>query len=206
VRVEQCRPQRVFELPLAEAQAVAQPADHVRRLAHALHAAAEDDVRFAELDHLAAARRRLDAGAAQAIHRQRRHLDRHARLQADVARAVDGVGTGLQHVAEHDVIDVLRLDPGPLHRRPRRDRSELQRRKVLQLACVLRHGGARTTQNEDLFHRLPLFTAYGSPSGTKATKATKSTRKLFGIRDLRELCNLCAERRRGVSQRTAAAM
>ena len=52
VRVEERRPQRVLELPLPEAQAVAQAANDVRRLAHALHAAGEDDVRLAEQDHL----------------------------------------------------------------------------------------------------------------------------------------------------------
>ena len=31
-----------------------------------------------------------------------------AGLEPDVPRAVDGVGAGLQHVAEDDVIDVLR--------------------------------------------------------------------------------------------------
>ena len=69
----------VFELALAEPQPVAQAADDVRRLAHALHAAGEDDVRLAELNHLRAADRRLDARPAQPIDRQRRHFDRHAR-------------------------------------------------------------------------------------------------------------------------------
>ena len=48
----------VLELPLPEPQPVAQPADDVRRLAHALGAAGEDDVGLAEEDHLPAADRR----------------------------------------------------------------------------------------------------------------------------------------------------
>ena len=87
----------------------------------------------------AAVDRRLDARAAEAIDRQRRHLDRQAGLEPDVPRAIDRVGAGLQDVAEDDVIDVLRLDAGPLHRRARRDRAELDRGEVLQLARVVRH-------------------------------------------------------------------
>ena len=81
VRVEQRRPQRVFELPLSEPQPAAQAADDVRRLAHALGPAGQHEVGFAEQDHLRAADRRLDARAAQPVDRQRRHFDRQARLQ-----------------------------------------------------------------------------------------------------------------------------
>src|SRR6185295_13576050 len=69
VRVEERGVERVLELPLAEAEAAAQSADDVRRLAHVLHAAGQDDVRFAEQDELRAADRRLDAGSAQAVDR-----------------------------------------------------------------------------------------------------------------------------------------
>ena len=108
VGVEQRGPERVLELPLSEPQAAAQAANDVRRLAHALGPAGQDDVRFTELDHLAAADGRLNARSAQAVHRQGRHLDRHAGLEPDVTRAVDGVGARLQHVAEDDVIDHAR--------------------------------------------------------------------------------------------------
>ena len=76
--VEERRPQRVLELPLAQAQTVAETANHVRRLAHALHPAGEDDVGFAEENHLRAAGGGLDPGPAQAIHRQCRHVHGHA--------------------------------------------------------------------------------------------------------------------------------
>ena len=104
---------------------------------------------FAELDHLRAADRRLDAGAAQAVDRQRRHLDRHARLEPDVPRAVDRVGAGLQHVAEDDVVDPLglarRCARAPRARRSRRARAP----RILQLAGVVRHRRARAAENED---------------------------------------------------------
>ena len=72
---------------------------------------ASDDAGFVQLDVLRAAEHRLDARAAQAIDGQRRHLDRQARLEADVARAVVRVDAGLLHVAEHDVIDPSGLTP-----------------------------------------------------------------------------------------------
>ena len=82
-------PQPVFELALAQPKAAAQPANHVRRLAHALHAAGQHESGLVELNVLRAADDGLNAGAAQPIDRQRRHFDRHAGLQRHVARAVD---------------------------------------------------------------------------------------------------------------------
>ena len=108
MRVGEGLPERVFERALSKAQPLAQPADHVRRLAHALGAAGQHDVGFAEQDHLRAADRRLNAGPAEAIDGERRHVDRHAGFEPDVARAVDRVGARLQHVAEHDVVDLIR--------------------------------------------------------------------------------------------------
>ena len=125
MRVEERRPERVFELSLPQTQAVAQPANDVRRLAHALHAAGEHDVRFAELDELRAVDGGLDAGAAKAIHRERRHLDRQPRPEAHVTRAVDGVRASLHDVAEHYMIDRVGLHTRPLHRRARRDGAQL---------------------------------------------------------------------------------
>jgi hypothetical protein len=173
VGVEQRGPQRVFELPLAEPQASAQPANHVRRLAHALRAAGQDDVRFAELQQLRAAHRRLDSGAAQAIHRQRRHLDRDAGLEPDMTRAVHRVRAGLQDVAVDDVIDVRGLDTRALHRRARRNRAELQRGNILQLARVFRHRRSCAAKNENVtVHPVPL-----SSRPKRATAAARRSRR-----------------------------
>ena len=62
VRVEERRPQRVFQLSLTETQAAPQPANHVRRLAHALHAAREHHVRFTKKDLMRRLNGGLDAG------------------------------------------------------------------------------------------------------------------------------------------------
>ena len=104
---------------------------------------------LAELDHLRAADRRLDAGAAQPIHGQRRHVDRHAGLERHVARAVDRVGARLQHVAERRRD---RSSPAARRssrrRRARGDRAELERRHVLQRADVVGHRRARAADDE----------------------------------------------------------
>ena len=77
------------------------------------------------------------------------HFDGHARLERDVPGAVDRVGAGMQDVAEDDVIDHLRLHAGPLHRRARRNRAEIDRRDVLQLAGVVGHRGAGAAEDVD---------------------------------------------------------
>ena len=125
VGIEQAGPQGVLELPVSEPQAAAQPADHVRGLAHALHAAGQHDVRLQQ-DHLPGADRRLQARPAQPVDRQGRDLRRHAGLEPHVARPVDRVRAGVQHVAEHDVVDHVRPYARPLHRGPRRNRAEIE--------------------------------------------------------------------------------
>jgi hypothetical protein len=164
VRVGERFPQRVFERALPKPQSAAQSADHVRRLAHALHTACQHDVGFTQLDHLGAADCGLDAGAAQAIDGQRRDLHRHAGLEAHVSRAVDGVRARVQHVAEHDVIDLTGIDTGARHRGARGNRAEVERRDVFERADVLRHGRARTAEDEHvgMTHSLPPAAALES--------------------------------------------
>ena len=61
-------------------------------------------------------------GAAEPVHGERRRLDREARAEADVAREVDGVGGGLEDVAEDDVADGGRVDAGPVEGGPAGER------------------------------------------------------------------------------------
>ena len=78
VRVDQRDPEVVLELLLAERQAPASAADLVRSHAHGLGAAGQDEVRLAQLDLLRAEQDRLQAGAAEAIDRERGRFLRHA--------------------------------------------------------------------------------------------------------------------------------
>ena len=74
-----------------------------------------------------------------------------------MSRTVDGVRARVQHVAEHDVIDLTGIDTGAHQRRARGNRAEVERRDVLEHADVLRHGCARTAEDEDvrMTHSLP---------------------------------------------------
>src|SRR5262249_41544622 len=150
VRVDERLPQRIFQLALTEPETAAESTNNMRRLAHALDPAREHQARFLELDHLRAADRSLDAGAAQAIDRERRHLNRYARPQCDVAGTVDRVGARLGHVAEHGMGD----PPGLFARAPRRpppgDRTELDCRDVLERADIVGHRRARAADDEDV--------------------------------------------------------
>ena len=115
VAVGERLPEAVLELGrLAERHAEPQPARDVRRLRHVLAAADQRALAVAR-QHL---QRRVDDGlearAAEPVDGERGHVLRQARLQPDVAGEIDGVGAGLHHVAEDDVVDLLRLDPGLL--------------------------------------------------------------------------------------------
>src|ERR1044072_1996670 len=90
VGVEQRDHQRVFELALTQAQAAARAVDDVRGHRHRLHAADERRARFVQQNHERAGDDRLDAAAAQTVDGQSRAVGGHARLQRDVARAVEG--------------------------------------------------------------------------------------------------------------------
>ena len=111
---------------------------------------ATHDRRFVEQDLLGAADRRLDTRPAQAVHGERRHLDRQAGTKADMPGTVVGVGAALLDVAEHDVIDGVGSHAGAGQRAARGDGAQLDRRHVLERADMLRHGRARAAENEEV--------------------------------------------------------
>src|SRR5207249_2512607 len=88
----------------AEPQPPPGAAHHVRRLAHGLRAAREHRVRLGQQDELRALRDRLEARAAQPVDRHGGHLDREARLEPDVAGAVDRIRRGLERVGADRVL------------------------------------------------------------------------------------------------------
>ena len=77
----------------------------------------QDLTTLVELNQLRPTDGGLNARAAESIHREGRHLDGHAGLERNVPGAVDGVTAGLQHVANHRVIDPFGLDARFLKRR-----------------------------------------------------------------------------------------
>ena len=90
--------------------------------AHRLGATGHDRVREAAHDALTGVGNRLEAGRAEAVHRDRGCGDRHAGAKACDARDVQPL-LGLGHrAAEDDVFDVGRLDARRAVQRLRDDR------------------------------------------------------------------------------------
>ncbi len=71
-------------------------------------------------------------------------------FEADVPRAVDGVGRGLHDVADDDVVDRLRLDAGAREERPRGVGAELDRRGLREGAVVVRHRRAHAVDEHEI--------------------------------------------------------
>ena len=66
------------------------------------------DFGIATQDLLPSVDNRLDSRTTKAVHRQRGTFQRDASLQADIARAVKGVGTCLQCMPHHHMVHLLR--------------------------------------------------------------------------------------------------
>src|SRR5438093_1076710 len=120
-------------------------------LAHGLRAAREHRVGLAQQDELRALRDRLEARAAQPVDRHGGHLDREARLETDVAGAVDRIRRGLERVAEDGVAHLGRRHVRALERVLRRDRAKLDRREVLERAAERAEARADAGEEDDVF-------------------------------------------------------
>jgi hypothetical protein len=166
VRVVEAAEQRVLHLRrLAEREAAPRSVQHVGRLAHVLRPGREHGRGLAEQDELRAAHDRLDARAAQAVHCERRRRHGHAGLESDVARAVERVDRRLQHVADDDVVDRLRVDARALERGLRGVHAEVERADLLELAVpggpdVLAHGRPRAPDDDDFVVHCCSLSAY----------------------------------------------
>jgi hypothetical protein len=151
IGVEQRDHERVFHRLLTEAQALARTAHDERRLRHVLHAAGQDGAGLVELDLLGGVDDRLDARAAEAVHRECGDVFRDACLETDVARAVDRVARGLQGVADDHMVHLLGREAAAGDRLFRRDDPEVDRADVIEVSVVLRHRRASAVDDHDFF-------------------------------------------------------
>src|SRR5690606_35694181 len=117
-------------------------AHHVRRLTHRFRTATQHHVRLAEQDLLGTARDRLEAGTAQPVQRECRHLLWHPGAQPDVTRKVDRVRRRLESIPEDDLVDLPGCDAGTLECSLRRVHAEIRCREVLQCAAERAEGRA----------------------------------------------------------------
>jgi hypothetical protein len=88
----------------------------VRRKAHALLAAGDDDVGIARGDLLRAEGDGTQARAAHLVHAEGRRIDRHTGRDRRLPRRVLALGRR-QHLAHDHFIDIGRLDARPIERR-----------------------------------------------------------------------------------------
>ena len=135
----------------------------MRRVAHAFHAAGDDEVGIAGLDRLGREHDPLEPGAAHLVH----------------GEGGDGIGEsgeerrlpgrrlahpGLHHVPHDDFIDLCGLHVGPPDRLGNGDGPELRRRNVGQLAEELPDRGANGREKEGIHDG---FTAEGAEIADK---------------------------------------
>ena len=121
---------RVDHLGVAHLHTVAQVHD-VRRLAHALLAAGDDDRRRAFLDLLGAERDRAQARAAELVHAPGGRVDRDAGRNGRLAGRVLA-GAGREDLAHDDFGHVAGRDAGTIERAFDRRLAEFMRRQACQ--------------------------------------------------------------------------
>ncbi len=142
---------RVEHLGVAHAVAEARLRQQVGRLRHRLHAAAHADLHVARADRLVEDHRGAQPRGADLVDRLRGDLLGDARLDLRLARG-DLALAGLQHLAHHDVLDLLGLDLRALQRRLDRHAAELGRVERGQAAAHLADRGARGAEDHCLGH------------------------------------------------------
>jgi hypothetical protein len=140
-RVGQTADDGIDHLGLAHPRAPAYVRHPVRPAAHRLRATRDDDVGLAGLDRLRRGHDRLNARAAQPIHRECRRLLGDPGGDPHDARHVHVLRRGVDDVAEHHLLDPLRLDAGTVHGSGHRRRAKLGRGDVLQALAVGTDGG-----------------------------------------------------------------
>ncbi len=65
-------------------------------------------------------------------------------------RPIQRIARSLLRIAKHSMVKFLGIDPSPLHRTLGRNRAQLLRGEVLQLAAIAAKGRARPTHNRNI--------------------------------------------------------
>ena len=133
---------------VAHAVAGAGAIEQIGRIAHALHAAGDDDISGAGAQEVMGDHRGLHARAAHLVDRGRASRERQSGADSRLARR----GLALarrQYAAHQDFVDACRRDPRPLD--GGRDRACAERRggNVLEVAEKAAHRRARRADDDD---------------------------------------------------------
>ena len=147
---------RVDQLALAHggAHAVAVAALHhgERSHVHVLHAACNDDVGIAGLDHLGSHVDAVQTGAADDVDGDGGGLDGQAGLQGSLTSDVLAQ-TGLDDAAHVDMVDLLRLNVGAVQSLLDDDGAQLSSGDIGEGAAELANGSTAGAGDDDLFHK-----------------------------------------------------
>src|SRR5271165_4800853 len=142
---------RVDELGIAHLHAVAQ-VDAVRRLAHALLTAGDDDLGITVADRLIAERHGAQSRTAELVDAIGGHLIGDAGGDRGLAGRVLALAGG-EDLAHDHLANFFRLDIGAPKRLDDRDLAELVRRQTAEPTVESPNGGAGSARNHDIGHR-----------------------------------------------------
>jgi len=135
-----------------------------KRPASRAAAAGERDVGLARLDRLRGGDDRLHPGPAQAVDRVGGDLLGDTGLHPDHPRHVHVGALGVDDVAEHDVLDLVGIDPGSRERRDAGGRAEIARWHAGQALAVGADRGPRRGGDDDVVHLRPFARLTGRNS------------------------------------------
>ncbi len=142
---------RVDELRVAHLDAVAQ-VDAVRRLAHALLTAGDDDLGIAVADRLIPERNGAQPRTAELVDAVSGHLERNAGTDRGLPSRVLPFAGG-EDLAHDDLGNILRLDMRAAQRLGDRDLAELMGRQAGEPAVERPDRGTRGARNDDVGHQ-----------------------------------------------------
>jgi hypothetical protein len=135
-RIAQRFPQKILEIDRTHAKS-AHGIGSNRVAAHGFGADAQREPDCFVCDNVSGLHQHFDAGAANALHHVRRHLDRHPGIEPDMARQAVGIEARLRHRAGDDGADILRRHARTRKGGARGLDAEIGRRDLRQRAVVV---------------------------------------------------------------------
>ena len=142
---------QVLDLAVAHAQAVAQPGQRVRRVAHGLHAAGHHDLGIAQAHRLRGQHHGLQSRAADLVDGERADRVGQPGLERGLPRR-RLAQAGRDDVAQDALVDLRRIQPGARDRLAHREGAQVWGGERLERAQELAGGRARGAEDDGITH------------------------------------------------------
>ncbi len=178
---------RVENFLVAEPVARARAFQQIGAVGHRLHAAGDNDFRFAQRDRLRCKAHGFQSRAANLVDSHRGHARMQPAAESGLSRGILSQ-PGLHHIAHNGFVHLLRVNPRAAHGFGNHSRAQLgsgKRRKASEEAPDRRAGGA---ENHRLFNILRLRHAgllrmenYEGQYTSGAIKASNNSPVLFAL-------------------------